>query len=130
VEEAVVHGSRYTILLLVLLGGLGGYIYFVDSKRDPAAEGANARAFAELVADDIEEIEIKNASGETSHVQRVGTDWQLIAPDKADADDGVVGTGGGDGGSRSRGAKRCTSGCRCGSGCKCRRSHTGRCRAN
>jgi hypothetical protein len=75
-----------------LLGGLGGYIYFVDSKRDPAAEGANARAFAELVADDIEEIEIKNASGETSHVQRVGTDWQLIAPDKADADDGVVGT--------------------------------------
>ena len=86
------HGFKSTILLVVVLGGLGGYIYFVDSKRDPAAEGANAKAFAELVADNIEEIEIRNADGVTSHVQRVGTDWQLVAPDKADADDGVVGT--------------------------------------
>jgi hypothetical protein len=92
VEEAVVHGFKSTILLLVVLGGLGGYIYFVDSKRDPAAATANAKAFTELVADNIEEIEIRNADGVTSHVQRVGTDWQLIAPDKADADDGVVGT--------------------------------------
>jgi hypothetical protein len=80
------------VLLLVVLGGLGGYIYFVDSKRDPAAESANAKAFTDLVADNIEEIEIKNATGETAHVQRVGTDWQLVAPDKADADDGIVGT--------------------------------------
>jgi len=92
VEEAVVHGTKSTALLLVVLGGLGGYIYFVDSKRDPAVEGANAKAFTALVADNIEEIEIKNADGATSHVQRVGTDWQLVAPDKADADDGVVGT--------------------------------------
>ncbi|NOT28615.1 MAG: DUF4340 domain-containing protein [Acidobacteria bacterium] len=86
------HGLKSMVLLLVVLGGLGGYIYFVDSKRDPAAESANAKAFTDLVADNIEEIEIKNASGETAHVQRVGTDWQLVAPDKADADDGIVGT--------------------------------------
>ncbi len=86
------HGLKSMIVLLVVLGGLGAYIYFVDSKRDPAAENANEKAFTDLVADDIEEIEIKNASGETSRVQRVGTDWQLVAPDKADADDGVVGT--------------------------------------
>lgn len=86
------HGIKSTILLVVVLGGLGGYIYFVDSKRDPATEGANAKAFPSLVADNIEEIEIKNADGVTSHVQRVGTDWQLLSPDKADADDGVVGT--------------------------------------
>ena len=86
------HGTKSAILLLVVLGGLGGYIYFVDSKRDPAAATANAKAFTDLVADNIEEIEIRNADGVTSHVQRVGTDWQLVAPDKADADDGVVGT--------------------------------------
>lgn len=86
------HGAKSAILLLVVLGGLGGYIYFVDSKRDPATEGANAKAFTGLAADSIEEIEIRNADGVTSHVQRVGTDWQLISPDKADADDGVVGT--------------------------------------
>jgi hypothetical protein len=87
-----VHGTKSTILLVVVLGALGGYIYFVDSKRDPATDGANPKAFASVVADNIEEIEIKNADGETSRVQRVGTDWQLVAPDKADADDGVVGT--------------------------------------
>ena len=86
------HGTKSAILLLVVLGGLGGYIYFVDSKRDPAAATANAKAFTDLAADNIEEIEIRNADGVTSHVQRVGTDWQLVAPDKADADDGVVGT--------------------------------------
>lgn len=86
------HGTKSAILLLVVLAGLGGYIYFVDSNRDPAAATANAKAFTDLVADNIEEIEIRNADGATSHVQRVGTDWQLIAPDKADADDGVVGT--------------------------------------
>ena len=86
------HGTKSTLLLLVVLASLGGYIYFVDSKRDLATEGANAKAFTELVADNIEEIEIKNADGVTSRVQRVGTDWQLVAPDKADADDGVVGT--------------------------------------
>ena len=86
------HGTKSAILLLVVLGGLGAYIYFVDSKRDPAAATANAKAFTELVADNIEEIEIRNADGVTSQVQRVGTDWQLVAPDKADADDGVVGT--------------------------------------
>jgi hypothetical protein len=92
VEEAVVHGIKSTILLVVVLGGLGGYIYFVDSNRDPAAATANAKAFTDLVPDNIEEIEIRNADGVTSHVQKIGTDWQLIAPDKADADDGVVGT--------------------------------------
>jgi hypothetical protein len=86
------HGTKSTFLLVVVLAGLGAYIYFVDSKRDPASEGANPRAFTDLVAGDIEEIEITNDSGDTSHVQRVGTDWQLVAPDKADADDGVVGT--------------------------------------
>jgi hypothetical protein len=75
-----------------VLAGLGAYIYFVESRRDPAAESANPKAFAELAADAIEEIEFKNTAGETSRVQRVGTDWQLVAPDKADADDGVVGT--------------------------------------
>lgn len=86
------HGSKSTILLVLVLGGLGAYIYFVESRRDPAAADAKAKAFTELVADDIEEIEIKNADGVTSRVQRTGTDWRLVAPDTADADDGVVGT--------------------------------------
>ena len=85
-------GLRSTLVLLVLLAGVGGYIYFVESKRDPAAADAKPKAFTELAADTIEEIRIKNADGETSHVQRAGETWQLLEPNKAAADTGVVGT--------------------------------------
>ena len=85
-------GLRSTIVLLVFLVGIGAYIYFVESKRDPAAADAKPKAFVELSADTIEEIRIKNADGETSRVQRVGDGWQLVEPSKAAADTGVVGT--------------------------------------
>jgi hypothetical protein len=85
-------GLRSTVVLLVLLAGIGGYIYFVESERDPAAADAKPKAFTELAADTIEEIRIKNADGETSHVQKVGENWQLLEPNKAAADTGVVGT--------------------------------------
>jgi hypothetical protein len=85
-------GLRSTVVLLVLLAGIGGYIYFVESERDPAAADAKPKAFAALAADNIEEIRIKNADGETSHVQKVGENWQLLEPNKAGADTGVVGT--------------------------------------
>jgi hypothetical protein len=87
-----VGGLKSTIVLLVVLAGLGGYIYFVESERDPAAADAKAKAFNELAVDNIEEIRIKNADGETSRLQRVGTDWQILEPNKAAADNGVVGT--------------------------------------
>ena len=85
-------GLRSTIVLLVLLVGIGSYIYFVESERDPAAADAKPKAFTELPADAIEEIRIKNADGETSHLQRVGDRWQILEPNKTDADGGVVGT--------------------------------------
>lgn len=93
VEATVaVGGLRSTLVLLVVLGGLAGYIYFVDAKRDPAAADAKPKAFVELTADNIEEIQIRNGSGETSRVQRAGGSWRLVAPNAADADAGVIGT--------------------------------------
>ncbi len=83
-------GLRSTILLLVVLGGLTGYIFFVDANRAP---DILPRAFAELSADGVEELQIRNSSDEASHVlRRVDGDWQLVAPNAADADGGVVGT--------------------------------------
>ena len=84
-------GLRSTIFLLVVLGGLAGYIYFVDANRDPADGNAKPKAFVELSSDNIEEIQIRDGSGETSRVQRVGENWQLVEPNTADADAGVVG---------------------------------------
>ena len=85
-------GLKSTIVLLVILIGLGAYIYFVDRNREVEDPNANPKAYATLAADDIEELEIRNANGETTRLQRAGENWQLVEPVKADADNGVVGT--------------------------------------
>lgn len=85
-------GLKSTIVLLVVLAGLGGYIYFVDANRDPAALDAKPRAFVDLSADEIEELQFRSDGGDTSHVRRVGENWQLVGPSPADADTGVVST--------------------------------------
>ena len=84
-------GLTSTIILLVALAGLGGYIYFVESKREPTDAAAKAKAF-ELTAENIDELQIRNATGGTSRVRREGGVWKLVEPVKADADNGVVGS--------------------------------------
>ena len=85
-------GLKSTIALLVILIGLGAYIFFVERDREIDDPNAKPKAYATLNVDDIEEVQVRNASGETTRVQKIGDDWQLIEPVKADADDGVVGT--------------------------------------
>ncbi len=83
-------GLKSTVLLLVVLGGLAGYIYFVDANRDPAAADAKPKVFVELSAADIEEIQIRNDGDETARVRRVDENWQLVEPTTADADTGTA----------------------------------------
>ena len=83
-------GLRSTIALLAVLVGLVAYIYFVDSKK-PASDAAETKAKAFTVdADQIEEIQFKPASGEASRVQKTNGSWQLVEPEKTDADQGQV----------------------------------------
>ena len=83
-------GVKSTIALAVVLLGLVGYIYFVDSKK-PASGAAEVKAKAFTVeADQIEEIQIKPASGESSRAERTGGTWQLVEPLKTDADQGQL----------------------------------------
>ncbi|MSO45843.1 MAG: DUF4340 domain-containing protein [Acidobacteria bacterium] len=84
-------GLTSTILLLVVLAGLGGYIYFVESKKDPTDATAKPKAF-ELTAENIDELQIRNATGAASRVRREGGSWKLVEPVAADADNGIVGT--------------------------------------
>lgn len=78
-------GLTTTLLLAALLAGLGAYIYFYEWGEQPAAE-EKTRAFASLTADNIEEVRIKAASGETSHLRRGGNGWEIVEPVKANAD--------------------------------------------
>jgi uncharacterized protein DUF4340 len=85
-----VRGLKSTIALLAVLIGLVAYIYFVDSKK-PASDAPETKTKAFTVdADQIEEIHMKPASGDSSRVQKTNGTWQLVEPEKTDADQGQV----------------------------------------
>ncbi len=84
-------GLTSTIILVVVLGGLVGYIYY-DSGQPETDPNAKPRAFATLAPDQIDELQIRAAGGETARLQRTGQGWQLAEPVKAAADAGAVDT--------------------------------------
>jgi hypothetical protein len=81
-----------TGITVLVLAGLVGYIYFVDSKRDPSGATAKEKLFGSLEADAIEEIQIKSADGETTRLQKADGTWQLVEPVKAAADTNEITT--------------------------------------
>ena len=77
-----------TVGLVVVLGGLVGYIYFVDSKSEPTAAEAKQKAFGgTLSTADIEEVQITLVGAETARLQKSDGKWQLVAPTQAPADE-------------------------------------------
>lgn len=76
-----------TIVLVLVLAGLAGYIYFIDSKEEPGSSDKE-KVFGSVTADDIEEIQVKSADGENSRLQKSDGKWQLVEPVKAAADEG------------------------------------------
>jgi hypothetical protein len=83
-------GVRSFLVLLVILLGLGGYLYFVESKRDPVAGEKKEKVFT-VQADQIDEITIKSESGDRTTLRKTGlmktgTDWQIVAPLAAQPD--------------------------------------------
>ena len=83
--------GRNTLILLVLGLALGGYIYFVESKREPApANGEPPETHAKVFTADaakIEEITVKGAAGESSTLRKTNNAWRLVAPAQTAADE-------------------------------------------
>ena len=79
-------GVWSTVVLVLVLAGLVSYIYFVDSKRDPSDTAAKEKPFTSVQADDIEEVQIKSADGETTRLQKADGKWEVGEPVKAAAD--------------------------------------------
>ena len=73
---------RSTLALILVLGALVGYIYYLNKDESAGAE-KKEKAFASLKAEDIEDVQIKSADGQTSHVQKADGTWKITAPDKA-----------------------------------------------
>jgi hypothetical protein len=79
-------GFKSTLALLVALIAIVGYIYFVDSKKPVNDSEAKEKAFTGVTADEVEEMQVKSAEGETSRLQKVDGKWQIVEPIKVDAD--------------------------------------------
>jgi hypothetical protein len=77
-----------TIALIVVLAGLGAYIYFVDSTR-PASTTVEGEAAREKLftveADQINEIRL-TYKGETALLRKDAAGWKMIEPTAVDAD--------------------------------------------
>lgn len=78
-------GLTSTIVLVVILAALGGYIYFVDSKT-PAGDAAVKEKVFTVEADKIQEIRVTSGP-ETAVLQKVDGAWRMTEPVQADADE-------------------------------------------
>ena len=80
-----------TGVALLVLAGLGSYIWFVERKREPRREGEREKVTV-LAVDKAKakEITIAAAGGEAIRLVREGTAWKLAAPFDAPADTAAV----------------------------------------
>jgi len=81
-------GVWSTGILAVVLVGLLGYIYFIDSKREPPGSTTKEKLFGTVKPEDLEEMQVKSAEGEMTRLQKVDDKWQIVEPVKAAADEG------------------------------------------
>ena len=84
-------GLKSTLFLIVVLAGLGAYIYFVDSKK-PASTAGPAGTASEtkeklftVDADKINEVRV-TAEKQMSVLTKANGTWQMLEPVKGDAD--------------------------------------------
>ena len=77
-----------TIALVVVLGGLFAYIYFVLWKKpDTDAASKQEKVFASIQADKIDEIRITSDKGDVTGLKKDKAGWQIVAPGSARADE-------------------------------------------
>jgi hypothetical protein len=86
-------GLRSTIALVVVLAGLGAYIYFVTWKTPPGGDTSAAKlekVFAGYEADKLDEIKLTSAAGDATTLKKDAGGWQLAQPIAAKADESEV----------------------------------------
>jgi len=92
VAEAVMRGLKSLGVLVVVLGGLVAYIYFVESKRPaggPDAVETKEKVFT-VASDKIQELTVKASNGDRTVLKKSGTAWELVEPEKLAADEAEV----------------------------------------
>jgi hypothetical protein len=80
---------RSTIALLVVLIGLGAYIYFVISKQpdEDSTSPKLEKVFAGLADDKIDDLRVKAENGDVTTLKKGANGWQIEMPTAAKASD-------------------------------------------
>jgi hypothetical protein len=80
-------GGKSFLILLALVAAIGGYAYFVESKREPGADDAAKKAKVFTVDQaKIDEVEVKAAAGDLTRLKKDGGTWRITLPATYDAD--------------------------------------------
>jgi hypothetical protein len=84
-------GLRSTIALVVILAGLGAYIYFVTWKTPAGDTGKTSeKVFAGVQSDKIEELRVTSAGGDATTLKKDNGTWQVTQPVAAKADESEI----------------------------------------
>lgn len=78
-------GLGSTVALVLVLAGLGAYIYFVESKKPASGIEPNEKVFAGVEAGQVNELRL-TTGGETTLLVKKDAGWQVTEPFAADAD--------------------------------------------
>jgi hypothetical protein len=78
-------GLRSTLFLVVVLAALVGYIYYLNGRESTSTD-SKEKLFAAVKEDDIEDVRIKSADGQTTRVQKADGTWNIVEPEAAPAD--------------------------------------------
>lgn len=73
-------GVRSLVFLLIVLAGLGAYLYFVEMKKEPGDAPEKREKIFTVEADKIDELTIKSESGDQTRLKKNGSEWQVVVP--------------------------------------------------
>jgi len=83
-------GFKSLLALVVVLAGLGGYIYFVESKKPGEGAARETERVFSVKSDDIAEVSVRSASGDRTTLKKVSGAWQIVEPLSTAADEAEV----------------------------------------
>jgi hypothetical protein len=87
-----------TAAAVIVAAGLFGYIYFVESKKDPKTDESGSgltkreKVFTGLDKLKVKSLTLKKRGGEAVHAEKTGDTWSLVSPQEVAADAGEIGT--------------------------------------
>lgn len=86
-------GGRSLLILAAVAVLLGGYIFFIEAKKETTGDTAAVKKEKVFTADSskFDSIEIHAASGETTTLKKKNGVWEIVSPEPMATDSGEVG---------------------------------------